>query len=230
MLGYICFLKDLGWKFIQLLKVVETLICFVVLKTKDWILECQRKIPSCVLIFFFLFLWASSINLLNFHVSLVEIWGTLFMTLLLFLKYFVTLCGIASLGSLKTIWIFGKGVYKSFIILKLICALYLCLSVSVVLCEFAYALIWISLQLAVLGTHLNKTQVLLRWEILCEHMYITICVDSQLLLLLAEWKVMRKCLSHQCYLIVNKELFSSLCSCSLSISLYKGIEKVFMNE
>lgn len=39
---------------------------------------------------------------------------------LFFLKYFVTLtCGIANLGSLKTIWIFGK-VYNPFIILELI--------------------------------------------------------------------------------------------------------------
>lgn len=106
-----------------------------------------------------------------------------------------------------------------------LCFISTLLTVSVVLCEFAFALIWVSLKLAVLGT-----QFLIRWEILSEHTYITICVDSQLLLLLAEWKIMRKYLCHQCHLIVNKELYCSLCSCSLRISLYKGIEKVFMNE
>lgn len=63
-----------------------------------------------------------------------------------------------------------------------------------------------------------------------EHMYIAICVESQLLLLLAEWKIMRKYLCHQCHLIVNKDLYCFLCSCSLRMSLDKGIEKVFINE
>lgn len=55
--------------------------------------------------------------------------GNFVYDIILVLKYFVTsTCGIASLGSLKTIWILVKEVYNPFIILKLICALYLCLS------------------------------------------------------------------------------------------------------
>lgn len=44
-------------------------------------LECQGKIPFRVLIFF---LWASSINLVKFLVSLMENWGVWFMTLFFF--------------------------------------------------------------------------------------------------------------------------------------------------
>lgn len=56
-------------------------------------------------------------------------------------------------------------------------------------------------------------------------MYITICVESQLLLLLEEGKTMRKYLCCQC-----KEFCCFLCSCGMRVSLDKGIEKVLMNE